>query len=74
MAYSHMVSLGSSFAAGPGLEPIVNRPAMRSQHNYAHLVANQLGATLVDATVAGATTATILQKAQRATTTSSRRR
>ncbi len=68
VAYSQMVALGSSFAAGPGLKPIENRPAMRSQRNYAHLVANHLGASLIDATISGATTATILQKPQRATT------
>lgn len=65
MAYRQMVALGSSFAAGPGIRPVANRAALRSQRNYAHLVATQLGATLIDATVSGATTATILSDSQR---------
>ena len=40
---------------------------MRSGRNYAHLVAVRLGASLVDATVSGATTATILDQPQRVT-------
>src|ERR1700712_3761348 len=60
-----MVALGSSFAAGPYLDPVVDRAAMRSGRNYAHLVAATLDADLVDATVSGATTATILQERQR---------
>jgi lysophospholipase L1-like esterase len=60
-----MVGLGSSFAAGPGLEPVLDRAAGRSGRNYAQLVSARLGATLVDATVAGATTATILHQPQR---------
>lgn len=65
MGYGHMVALGSSFAAGPGVEPVEDRTAGRSTRNYPHLVAEQLGAQLVDATVSGATTATILDTAQR---------
>lgn len=38
---------------------------MRSGRNYAHLVAARLGADLVDATVSGATTETILRHPQR---------
>lgn len=60
-----MVALGSSFAAGPGLQPVLDRAAMRSGRNYAHLVATQLDATLIDATVSGATTASILHETQR---------
>jgi lysophospholipase L1-like esterase len=63
--YSRLVALGSSFAAGPHLEPVIDRAAMRSGRNYAHLIASRLGASLVDATVSGATTATILQEPQR---------
>ena len=59
-----MVSLGSSFAAGPGIRPVVNKAAGRSARNYPHLIASALGVELVDATVAGATTATILDKSQ----------
>ena len=43
-----IAALGSSFAAGPGLEPVVDRVAMRSGANYAHLVANVLSAELID--------------------------
>ena len=63
--YTQMVALGSSFAAGPGIEPVTNRLAKRSGRNYAHLVAESLGTDLVDATVSGATTATILNSSQR---------
>lgn len=63
--YSEFVALGSSFAAGPGIEPVVDAKAMRSGRNYAHFVAENLGATLTDVTVSGATTATILEKQQR---------
>ena len=38
---------------------------MRSARNYPHLLAEELGAQLTDLTVSGATTATILSKAQR---------
>ncbi|RJO75661.1 SGNH/GDSL hydrolase family protein [Nocardia panacis] len=60
-----MAALGSSFAAGPGIEPVVDKAARRSGRNYAHLVAQRLGAELVDLTVSGATTETILDKSQR---------
>ncbi|WP_375424227.1 SGNH/GDSL hydrolase family protein [uncultured Friedmanniella sp.] len=60
-----MVALGSSFAAGPGITPVIDRQAGRSGLNYAHLVAGRLGLELVDATVSGATTSTILDTPQR---------
>lgn len=61
----HLIaSLGSSFAAGPGLDPIVDVGAMRSGGNYAHLLADAIGADLVDLTVSGATTANILDTPQ----------
>jgi lysophospholipase L1-like esterase len=63
-AYRHLVALGSSFAAGPGIEPIVERAARRSGRNYPHLLAERLGAELTDRTVCGATTATILSEPQ----------
>jgi len=59
-----MVALGSSFAAGPGIDPIENPDAMRSSRNYAHLLAARLRAELVDLSVSGATTATILHTPQ----------
>ena len=65
MTVSRMVALGSSFAAGPGIPPVVDRAAGRSGRNHAHLVAARLGASLVDATVSGATTETVLRQRQR---------
>lgn len=63
--FRHIASLGSSFAAGPGIEPVENRAAMRSARNYPHLLAERLRAELTDLTVSGATTATILDTPQR---------
>ena len=51
----HITSLGSSFAAGPGLEPLSNPKAKRSAVNYPSLLAEILGATHTDLTVSGAT-------------------
>lgn len=59
-----VVSLGSSFAAGPLIPPVVDADAGRSGRNYPHLLAEHLGAELVDLTVSGATTATILDQPQ----------
>ena len=59
-----MAALGSSFAAGPTIEPVADPDALRSARNYPHLVAAVLGADLVDLTVSGATTATILEEPQ----------
>ncbi|MFC9691223.1 SGNH/GDSL hydrolase family protein [Kribbella sp. NPDC056951] len=61
---SRYVALGSSFAAGPGIDPIVHKPAGRSGHNYAHLVAAELGLDLIDVTYSGATTAHLLDTRQ----------
>ncbi|MPY55923.1 SGNH/GDSL hydrolase family protein [Streptomyces spongiae] len=65
----HVAALGSSFAAGPGIEPVENRAAGRSARNYARLVAERLGAGLTDLTVSGATTETVLDTPQRSTRT-----
>jgi lysophospholipase L1-like esterase len=62
--FRYLAALGSSFAAGPTIEPIVDQAAMRSARNYPHLLAERLGAQLADLTVSGATTATILDEAQ----------
>jgi lysophospholipase L1-like esterase len=62
--YQLIAAVGSSFAAGPGIEPIVERPAMRSGRNYAHQLAERLGARLVDLTVSGATTANVIDTPQ----------
>ncbi|KAJ5855973.1 uncharacterized protein N7529_009917 [Penicillium soppii] len=51
-----IASLGSSFAAGPGVPPQIEpRAAMRSGQNYPHLLAQQLNAEITDLTVSGAT-------------------
>jgi lysophospholipase L1-like esterase len=63
-----IAALGSSFAAGPTIEPVEDVEAMRSSRNYAHLLAGSLGAALVDLTVSGATTANILHTPQRTMT------
>ncbi|MEM6105089.1 SGNH/GDSL hydrolase family protein [Mycobacterium sp. 050272] len=57
------VALGSSMAAGPGIQPRVHgapRWSGRSARNYAHLLAEQKNLQLVDVTFSGATTAHIL--------------
>ncbi|RDI54590.1 SGNH/GDSL hydrolase family protein [Nocardia mexicana] len=59
------VALGSSYAAGPGLPPVVERGCGRSGQNYPHQVAAATGLELVDVTCSGATTADILQRPQR---------
>jgi len=59
-----VAALGSSFAAGPGLPPYDDVAALRSRRNYPHLLAGRLGADLVDLTVSGATTASILRDPQ----------
>jgi lysophospholipase L1-like esterase len=61
-------ALGSSFAAGPGISPIVDVDAGRSGRNYPHVLAGLLGARLTDATVSGATTSTILDTPQQTMT------
>jgi len=63
--YRHLAALGSSFAAGPNIEPVEHRRAGRSAANYPHLLAERLGTRLTDLTVSGATTATILTAPQR---------
>jgi lysophospholipase L1-like esterase len=65
MAHPRYVALGSSFASGPGIRPVIDRTAGRPGRNYAHLLAQDLGADLTDATVGGATTANVLDTPQR---------
>ena len=60
----HYAALGSSFAAGPGISPIIDQHAMRSGRNYPHVLAERLDAHLTDVTISGATTATILDTPQ----------
>jgi lysophospholipase L1-like esterase len=62
------VALGSSMAAGPGIRPRASGAPFgsgRSARNYPHLVAAQLGLTLVDVTFSGATTGHVLSERQR---------
>lgn len=63
---STYVALGSSFAAGPGIKPVLHKAAQRSGRNYAHLVAEALELHLVDVTYSGATTAHILPRGRMA--------
>ncbi|MGW4720859.1 SGNH/GDSL hydrolase family protein [Nocardia sp. NPDC004260] len=58
------VALGSSYAAGPGLTPVIDQGCLRSSRNYPHQLAEALGLDLVDVTCSGATTANILDKPQ----------
>ena len=58
------VALGSSFAAGPGVEPIVVPACGRSGRNYPSLVAERLGYDLVDVTSGGADVADVLDRPQ----------
>lgn len=60
----HIVALGSSFASGPGIEPIADKAAGRSKRNYPALLAELTGAQLTDRTASGATTAHILHQRQ----------
>lgn len=62
------VALGSSFAAGPGITPVVDVGAERSGRNYAHQLAQRLGLDLLDATVSGATTSNLLYQPQETNT------
>jgi len=62
---SSYVALGSSFAAGPGIRPVINRGALRSGRNYPHQVAQALSLELTDVTSSGATTANLLDTPQR---------
>ena len=59
------VAMGSSYAAGPGIPPLVERAALRSGLNYAHLVANDAGLRLTDVTCSGAVTANLPDTPQR---------
>jgi lysophospholipase L1-like esterase len=63
-AGSTYVALGSSFAAGPGIPPVADAAARRSERNYARLVAGALSLRLVDVTYSGATTGHLLRERQ----------
>ena len=59
-----ITALGSSFAAGPGIEPIIDKAALRSGNNYAHQLAKKLNASLLDLTVSGATLLNVASEPQ----------
>lgn len=59
------VALGSSYAAGPGITPVIDTGCARSERNYAHQVAAVTGLALVDVTCSGATTEHVLDTKQR---------
>ncbi len=61
------VALGSSFAAGPGINPpATDRPAKARQslRNYPHLLAQRCGLDLLDVTSSGATVKDILHSSR----------
>ncbi|KAF3025579.1 hypothetical protein E8E14_011863 [Neopestalotiopsis sp. 37M] len=65
MSKLHIVNIGSSFAAGPGIPPQVDPHACRSGENYAHIVAREVGgAKLTDLSVSGATLLNLLSEPQ----------
>ena len=57
--------IGSSFAAGPEIDPVIEPAAGRSGNNYGEIVARRLGARIADLAVSGATTDTMLSSVQR---------
>jgi lysophospholipase L1-like esterase len=59
-----LVALGSSFASGPGLKPYKSTEAMRSERNYASLLAKHLDADLIDLTSGGSTLLNIIEEPQ----------
>lgn len=60
------VLIGSSFAAGPDIDPVIEPAAGRSGNNYGEIVARRLDAAITDLAVSGATTANVVSTAQRA--------
>ncbi|NMO04803.1 SGNH/GDSL hydrolase family protein [Gordonia sp. TBRC 11910] len=58
------VAMGSSYAAGPGIAPVVDHGCWRSGRNYPHQVAAALRLRLVDVTCSGATTADVISRRQ----------
>lgn len=60
----HIAQIGSSFAAGPGIQPVANARASRSGANFASLLSKRLSAQLTDLTVSGATLLQLLSERQ----------
>lgn len=61
---SRYVAMGSSFAAGPGIDPIVDVGCGRSANNYPQLIAAKLDLNLTDVTCSGATINHIVDTSQ----------
>lgn len=61
-----LISLGSSFGAGPGIQPLANLAAGRSSLNYPSILSGLIGSTHTDATVSGATLLDITTTSQQA--------
>ncbi|RYP56319.1 hypothetical protein DL771_011971 [Monosporascus sp. 5C6A] len=59
-----IANLGSSFAAGPSIQPVADRFAARSGANYAALLAARVGARLTDLSATGATLLNLLSEPQ----------
>ncbi|WP_141811325.1 SGNH/GDSL hydrolase family protein [Nocardia bhagyanarayanae] len=64
-AGARYVALGASYAAGPGITPMLDEGCLPSARNYPGQLAETLGLELVDVTCSGATTANILDQPQR---------
>jgi len=58
------VALGSSFAAGPGIAPVIDAGALRSGRNYPHQLADAMSLALHDVTSSGATALELLREHQ----------
>lgn len=66
--HARYVSMGSSYAAGPGVPDAADTDVRcaRSTNNYAHQFAHKRGLTLVDVSCSGAKTADILAASEKA--------
>ncbi|GAA2577014.1 hypothetical protein GCM10010435_61460 [Winogradskya consettensis] len=62
------VAIGSSFAAGPGIQPVQSgsgaSACSRSDNNYPSVLTREIGANLTDVSCSGATTANVLTTSQ----------
>jgi lysophospholipase L1-like esterase len=61
------VAMGSSYAAGPGILPVVPASPLRcarSIENYAHVLAQEHDLSLIDVTCSGATTVDVIRGGQ----------
>ena len=60
------VAMGSSFASGPGIDPLTDPGCGRSANNYANQVADALALDLTDVTCSGATVNNLVDAPQTA--------